>query len=174
MAKEHLEGNELNEHLRHIHESTCGWRGLMTLTTTGIVALTAAASVIGNNYCDTSSFRKTDAAISASDAASQWSYFQAKSLKLHIADLKGDELQARRYQYEMLPIKAKAEAFDRDTKRLNEEADILYERHHRIATGIAILQTAIAASALSAVMAKKRFWILSLIMTAVGVGVMVW
>src|SRR5204862_2294673 len=104
------------------------------------------------------------------EVSSQWSYYQAKSIKSAVVDVKmalggvpdgADQSKRARYEKEQEEIKSEAE-------RKRAAAKSYFHKHEVFARGVTMFQIAIAIAAISALTKRRRFWIVSLIFGAVG------
>jgi hypothetical protein len=154
------------------------WLNWLAITTIIFSACSTLSSFRGSSF-------STRAILAQSNAADQWAYYQAKSVKLHTYELHKDafELEA------MSTTGAQADSFKariaeytseiaRYTKEKNAISDSAksYETRrtefqvHGASFSMAVvyLQVAIMLSALSALMKKKPLWLLGSIVGCVG------
>ena len=160
-VQEHIE-----HHAAHSHEK---WNSWVALTTAILAALAAITSLLAGDHAN-------EAMLNQIQSASQWSFFQAKGIKseavktrLEIGKLLGqtvgpkDEDQKDRYAEEQKEIKKIAEE--------KQELAEFHLRHHIIlARGVTLFQIAIAISAIAILTKRRSFWILSLVLGALGSG----
>jgi len=112
-------------------------------------------------------------------SSDQWAFFQAKSIKASVLATKTsileaqsqkldpkDEEKIKQYAEEQKDIKEKAE-------ELGHEAANHLARHKMLASGVTLLQIAIAIGAISALTKKRPFWFLSLLFGLGGVSFLV-
>jgi hypothetical protein len=111
-----------------------------------------------------------EAMMSQIEAADQWSYYQAKSIKSAVVAVKmalsgapdeSDQLNRARYEKEQEEIKSEAE-------RKQAAAKSYFHKHVVFARGVTIFQIAIAIAAISALTKKRSFWFVSLVFGALG------
>ena len=110
-------------------------------------------------------------------ASDQWAFYQAKSTKAHIMELaaslgpadRRDEFrkEADRYNAEKKDIKAKAEAFDRQSDEANAESEHALVPHVKLAQAMSAIQIAIALASVTAL--TRQRWLL---LPAVGAAVL--
>jgi len=154
----------VQEHIHHSAEhGGQRWLSWVALSTAILAALAAIAGLLSGQ-------RANEAMVSQIDAADQWSYYQAKGIKAAVLDAKmslggtpneQDRVKAERYQEEQNEIAKEARA-------KQKEAKTNFQQHETFARGVTLFQIAIAVAAISALTAKRRFWIVSLIFGAVG------
>lgn len=108
---------------------------------------------------------KNNAAIKKTEAANQWSFFQAKSTKQSLAefarDLAPEEKRAAyqtridRYEKEKNEIKVGAEKLETDSAVWDKSSDEQLHQHHRWAQATTVLQVSIALAAIALLTRKK-------------------
>ncbi len=176
MAEE-IDPQEIREQIEQFEEAAGKWRTWLALTTALIAVVAAVISLASGYYADRSLLEKNNAVLLQSQASDQWSYYQAKGVKKNVAegfaDLRSDEKlkkEAERYATQQEEIKAKAEEIEHQVKEANTLSGELFEKHHRLAMGVTFLQIAIALSAMSALLNRKSFWVLSVITSVIGIA----
>lgn len=147
-----------------------------------IAALTAVLATIGALFSyaagktqNDALLHKNEAAIRKTEAANQWSYYQAKSSKQNLAELglalTTGEAQARyqaeieRYKAEKAEVKEKAEALEQAVQAADAESAHAMHEHHQWAQAMTALQVAISLAAIT--LLTRRRW---LEWTAIGVA----
>jgi hypothetical protein len=157
--------------LEHLHEHTHEtaqhsgetWISWVALSTAILAVLAAIASLLSGEHAN-------EAMINQIEASSQWSYYQAKSIKAAVLDAKiaftgspdeSDQSKRARYEKEQQEIKSEAE---------NREAAAKsnFHKHEVFARGVTMFQIAIAIAAISALTKKRSFWVVSLVFGAFG------
>ncbi len=121
---------------------------------------------------------KNEAAIRKTEAANQWAYYQAKGEKQNLAELgaalmTGNPAQEAKFQaditkykQEKAPIRAQAEAIEKQVAIDDKSSEALMHQHHRWAQATTLTQIAIGLAAV-ALLTRKR-WLRFL---SVGVAV---
>ena len=165
---------EIKEEIEKASEFNEGWSRYLALTTAFIAVLTAVASLQSSNYSDKALLEKNTAVLLQNKASDQWNYYQAKGVKKNIAEgfagLSADAKMKQdidKYAREQTAIQQQALAFEKQVNDANERSEQLFEKHHKVALGVAFFQIAVALSAMSALMRRKSLWYLS-ILSAVG------
>ena len=168
--------HEIREQIEQFEEAAKEWRTWLAVTTALIAVVAAVISLMSGYYADRSLLEKNNAVLLQSQASDQWNYYQAKGVKKNLAEgfagLQNDEKlkkEVDRYAGQQEEIKAKAERLEDQVKEANELSGELFEKHHRLAMGVTFLQIAIALSAMSALMNRKSFWVLSILTCGVGI-----
>jgi len=154
----------LHEHVKESAEHTGeAWISWVALSTAILAVLAAIASLLSGEYAN-------EAMMNQIETSSQWSYYQAKSIKSSVLDVKmglsgvpdeQDQFKRARYEKEQEEIKSEAE-------HKQAAAKSYFHKHEVFARGVTMFQIAIAIAAISALTKKCRFWFVSLVFGAVG------
>jgi uncharacterized protein DUF4337 len=156
---EHLH-EHAHETAKHSHELWISW---VALSTAIFAVLAAIASLLSGEHAN-------EAMLNQIEASSQWSYYQAKSIKAAVLDAKAaftgtpdesDQSKSARYEKEQEEIKSEAE-------RKEAAAKSFFHKHEVFARGVTMFQIAIAIAAISALTRKRSFWFVSLVFGAFG------
>ncbi len=146
-------------------------------------AVLAVLASIGSLF---SGHAANQAILAQSKATNQWAYFQSKSTKGHLYEVAGDLMkalapgsgaqsvgpmpngtlakfgaEAQRHEKEKEEIRLHAE-------KLEEESREELHKHHRYATGVAMLQVGIVLASVSIMVRYKALYYLSLLAGMVG------
>jgi len=150
----------VKESAKHSGEAWISW---VALSTAILAVLAAIASLLSGEFAN-------EAMMSQIEAASQWSYYQAKSIKSAVVDVKmsltatpdeQDQSKRARYEKEQEEIKSEAE-------HKQAAAKSFFHKHEVFARAVTMFQIAIAIAAISALTKKRSFWIVSLVFGAFG------
>jgi hypothetical protein len=124
---------------------------------------------------------KNEAAITKTEAADKWNFYQAKSTKQALAELARDlapedkkaayQAKADRYDKEKAEIKADADKLEAKVIQWNQQSEEQMHQHHRWAQSTTILQIAIALAAIALLTRKK--WLEYGMFGVAGVGMVV-
>lgn len=156
---EHLH-EHVNESAKHTGEAWISW---VALSTAILAVLAAIASLLSGEFAN-------EAMMNQIEASSQWSYYQAKSIKSAVVDVKmalsgvpdeQDQSKRARYEKEQEEIKSEAEGKQAAAKSC-------FHKHEVFARAVTMFQIAIAIAAISALTKRRRFWYVSLLFGAVG------
>jgi preprotein translocase subunit SecG len=169
-VKEHL------DHLTHHHgEHAEGWTRYLAITTALIAVLAAVASLVAGNYANDAVLDKNEAVLAQAQASDQYAYYEDKGIKKNLAQYAFDatkdparQSEATQYATQQVAIKKLADADAAQVERHNAAAEAHLEQHHHAALGVTFFQIAIALAAMSALLRRKSFWALSLLLTAAG------
>ena len=154
----------LQEHVHHSAEhSRERWISWVALSTAILAVLAAIAGLLSGRYVN-------EAMMNQIEASDQWSYYQAKSIKVSVLDAKmasagapneSDRAKLARYEKEQEEIKSDAEGRQAAAKSN-------FHRHEVYARAVAMFQIAIAVAAISALTKKRHFWLVSLFFGVAG------
>jgi hypothetical protein len=144
-----------------------GRMAVMTAILASIGAIFAYQSGTSENLA---LYYKNEAAIRKTEAADQWSYYEAKGEKQNFAELgaalatAGSDAQRRfaadveRYRQQKAPIQAKAEAIEKEVQLDDTRSEALMHGHHRWAQATTAIQISIALTAIT--LLTRRRWLL--------------
>lgn len=138
----------------------------MAVATAILATVGALFSYMGGYTQANAALFKNNAAISKTEAANQWNYYQAKSSKQNLAELSLDvvsqpERRQRyaeaidRYKAEKEDIKGKAEALEKESRDWDEKSEAQMHQHHRWAQATTAIQVSIALAAI-ALLTRRR------------------
>ena len=108
-------------------------------------------------------------------ATDKWAYFQAKGIKLNVAQSKLDTLSAigkpvTKADTDQLDQYKKAQDdIQKEAQALEEDSHEHMEQHEQIARAVTLFQIAIAMGAISVLAKKQQLWFISLGLGAAGV-----
>ena len=156
--------------LEHVAEHGMGHDSSMANQLAVVTAILATAGALFSYMAGATqaeaSLDKNNAAISKTEAADQWNFYQAKSGKEALANLASALVpdakrdfyvkEAARYKAEKQTILDKAEQLEKVSKNWDQASDREMESHHRWAQATTILQVSIALAAI-ALLTRKRW-----------------
>ncbi len=189
-----MSGNHFHVHGPHDHElehaahhEPKGLAGQLAVITAVLATLGAFFSYMGGATQANAGLFKNNAAITKTEAANRWNYFQAKSSKQNLAELALDltpseEQKAKyrekiaRYETEKNEIKAQAEKLEAESTAWDHSSDEQLHLHHRWAQATTALQVGIALAAIA--LLTKRRWMEYATLGAgalgIGLGIAAW
>ncbi|MHB8078624.1 MAG: DUF4337 domain-containing protein [Candidatus Krumholzibacteriia bacterium] len=159
------------------------WLNYLALTTVILAVCATLSSFRGSSY-------STRAVMSQTQAASQWSYYQSKSIKGYLYELRKEELEAGiAAEAARLPERSQAiyrdlagsyareiARYDGEKAQIQAEAKTLELRRdhaqaHSRTFGMAVifLQIAILMSSVAALLRRKALWLFGTLLGSVGV-----
>ena len=164
--------NELHEHVHHLTHhgpSPERWTMRVALSTALFAAIAAIASLIAGQEAN----EAMAAQIQSSD---QWSYYQAKSIKVNLLDTKDELLvamgrtpAAKDADKRAIDQTEKDTIKEHATEKANESVHLL-QRHEWMARAVTMFQVAIALSAIAMLTKQRLFWIVGLGLGAIGIA----
>jgi hypothetical protein len=170
MEEPEVPTEHLHEHIQeHAEHSTEKWILGVALSSALLAALAAVASLLAGHNAN-------EAVISQIESSDQWSYYQSKSIKEAQLAGKADILaaldkpvvdadKAKLAQYEK-----EKEEIRKEAERLEKESQHLLRTHEGLAGSVTLFQIAIAVGAISVLIRRKSFWLVSLVVGIIGVG----
>ncbi len=163
------------------HEKSGGMIAQIAVITAIIATVGAIFSYMGGATQANAGLYKNNAAIRKTEAANQWSYFQAKSTKQSLAefarDLAPEDKKAgyqgkiERYEKEKNEIKVGAEKLEAEAATWDKSSDEQMHQHHRWAQATTVLQVSIALAAIALLTRKKWLEYGMFAMAAIGLVV---
>ena len=182
------EPQEWVERAAEEHDHGHGHATEEAMPTTRAAAVTAAVlavlAAIGSLF---SGDAANQAILAQSKATNQWAYFQAKSTKGHLYEVAGELATAlnpaagksddghagaalKRFGEQEARYGREKEEIQHVAEKLEEESRHELHKHHRFATGVAMLQVGIVLASVSILVRYRALYVLSLLAGAVGVG----
>ncbi len=149
------------------HGGGDSFSGMIAVSTAIIATVGALFSYMGGATQANAALYKNNAAIKKTEAANQWSYFNAKGGKQNLAELGAElvvgdkklsfEKEVERYKAEKVDIKLQAEKLEKESSDWDKKSEDQMHQHHRWAQATTALQIAIALAAIS--LLTKRTWL---------------
>lgn len=177
---------EFHVHGHHEHmleEGVRAGRGLnqyVALFTALMSALGAAISYEGGNTQTEALLLNEEAILYKTSAADQWAYYQAESVKLHIAELKQDlgsadqrEASAdeiKKYAAKKADIRANAEALDKRAAEAGKQSREAAIPHRRFTQALTFVQIAIALASITALTGRAWLFAIAGVAALAGFG----
>ncbi|MGF6756960.1 hypothetical protein P3T16_004371 [Paraburkholderia sp. GAS42] len=191
IIEEHLEGyamtDEFEIHGPHDHAVEHASHGdtfsaRIAVMTAILATLGAFGSYQSGNTENLALIAKNEAAISKTEAAKQWGYFQAKGEKQNLAELGAAivdptsaarskfEADVNKYREQKEPIRQQAEALEKDVERANARSETLLHSHHHWAQATTAVQISIALAAITLLTRKRWLQVMSFGVAVCGVS----
>ncbi|MCX7257118.1 MAG: DUF4337 domain-containing protein [Polaromonas sp.] len=162
------------------HGEGGGMTAQIAVVTAIIATIGALFGYMGGATQANAGLYKNNAAISKTEAANKWSYFQSKSTKQSLAefarDLAPDDKKVAyqgkidRYEKEKNEIKLDAEKLEAESTAWDKSSDVQMHQHHRWAQATTLLQVSIALAAIALLTRKK--WLEYAMFVLAGAGVL--
>lgn len=164
----------VQEHIEHeAHHAGGGFVSLVAVSTAILAAFAAVAALLAGGHAN-------EAMIDQIQSSDHWAFYQAKSIKSSILEAKiailgaqgqaanpEDQKKLADYKEEQKKIKGEAES-------KHHHAELHLHRHEQLASGVTLLQIAIAIGAISALTKKRSFWFISMAAGLAGIGFLVY
>lgn len=177
----HVHGPHDHE-LEHAAQGGDKFSGRVAVMTAVLATAGALFSYEGGLTMANAGLAKNDAAIKKTEAANQWSYYQAKGGKRNLAELgakltvgaqsEGMKKEAERYKVEQEGIKKDAEKLEAQASAFEKVSERELHHHHRWALAMTLIQVAISLAAIALLTrAKWLTWGAGLLgLAALGMG----
>jgi ribosomal protein S1 len=157
----------------HEHEAEDQWVNRVALSS-AIIAVFAAIAALQSGH------HSSEALIEQIQSSNQWAYYQAKGIKGHLLATKIDLFAANGHAVSE-DDKAKLDSYRDDQEKISEIAKEKQEAaehhlkiHQAMAKSVTFFQIAIAISAISILVRRRKFWYGSLAFASIGLGFFVW
>ena len=170
--------HELEHAAQNGHESG-GMTAQIAVVTAIIATIGALFGYMGGATQANAGLYKNNAAIKKTEAANQWSFFQAKSTKQSLAEFALDlappdkkvayQGKIERYEKEKNDLKTTAEKLEIESAVWDKSSDEQLHQHHRWAQATTVLQVSIALAAIALLTRKK--WLEYAMFAMAGVGI---
>ena len=189
-------GGGVHMHAPHEHmveESALGEGGhgadklaqKVALTTAVLATIGALFGYYSGKLATEAMLAKNDSISLHTQASDQWAFYQAKSTKemisISMAQLVTDDKQreklkadAERYSKEKEVIQEKAKEFEGEALKKEQESEHNLQPHERMALGTALMQVAVALSAITLLTRKNWLFAAALVFAAIGIGIASW
>ena len=159
---------QVQEHIQHHGEhSKEDWVGKVALSAALIAVMAAVAALLAGHHANEAML----AQIRASDG---WNFFQAKGIKSAIIQSKmallkemGREVSAKDNE-KIEEYKKEQDEISKEAKVQEADSKAQLKVHETLAKAVTFFQVAIAVSAISVLVKKKKFWHLGLLFGCVG------
>jgi len=163
----------VQEHLEHhAHESHSSFVSSVAVTTAILATVAAVTSLLAGSHAN-------EAMICQIRSSDHWAHYQAKSIKASILDAKDALMEGQGHKPDPKDEVKRAEYakdkedLEKEADEKQKEADDHLHRHELLASGVTMLQVAIAIGAISALTRKKVFWGVSLAFGCAGIGFLI-
>jgi hypothetical protein len=159
----------LHEHMSEAAEEHLGvkWIARVAVSSAILAVLAAITALLASHHSD-------EAILEQMKATDQWSYYQAKSIKLAVLQ---NDVDSRKDEGK--PVSAerakKVDQYTADMKAIQDKGNELEEssashmQHHVwLARGVTAFQIAIALGAIAVLAKRQKLWVVSLALGALG------
>ena len=169
------------------------WTKYVSLSVVIIAVIAAIAAQWGGKYSSRVLSNLNDATFNQTQAADQWAFYQAKSIKVKTYEIGRDQLvrstgatdaetakliknyeeQIGTYKKEQKDIEAKAKEFEQNRDKARKVADLSSKKGGKMGLAITFFSVAVALGSICMVTKKKPLWFISLIFAGVAIVEMV-
>jgi hypothetical protein len=134
--------------------------GSRVAVTAALLAVLASISMLQAEHgAAESMLAKNDAVLWQSRASDEWAYRQAKSIKLHLEELRPvAPPDAERQRADIAASEERAHAAEARRDDANQEAVAHFARHRRFAVATSLFQIAIVLETVAAVLQRRSVW----------------
>jgi hypothetical protein len=170
------------------------WTKYTSLSLVALAVLAAIAAQWGGKYGAQILVSLNDATFYQSSASDQWSYYQAKSIKQNLYEMRRDQLtdavepavlksnvqvekvSARidKYEKEKTDIQNSAKELELKRDSARATAALSSKKGGKMGLAVSIFQIAIALGSISLVVRKKPLWFLALALGMLGTAQMIY
>lgn len=188
MGQESLEVHDLVESLSESidqrEEKRDQWNIRVALTTSILAVLAALSNLESEQKTAEAIMLKNSAIFFQAQASDQWSFYQAKKIKLHMsvnqqhlialfnapkAEVKRLDSLALKYKSQVGEIKRKALTFEQNRDRMNALSDKALGHHHAFALSVVCFQISIVLSSMAVMLRRNLLWYISMGLGSIGV-----
>jgi len=158
-----------------------GFLRKVSLSTALVAVLAAVAALQAGGTINEALLQKNEAMGTRNEAFDLWAQYQAKGIKAALLTQEKQTLisldrvpqasldaDIARYGKEQQDIADNARKKEESARRSSEEADHFTHRHHRYASAVALMQIAVALSAIAALSKNRLLWTLSILVALGG------
>ncbi len=187
MSQESLEAHELMESLSESiekrEEKRDQWNIRVALTTSILAVFAALSNLESEQKTSEAIMLKNSAIFYQAKASDQWSYYQAKKIKLHMSSnqahlvefFKSSPKEKERlaslvvkYKGQVGKIKSKALEFEKERDKMNLLSDKALAHHHAFALSVVCFQISIVLSSMAVMLRRNALWYVSMSLGGVG------
>ncbi|MDE1180184.1 DUF4337 domain-containing protein [Paraburkholderia sp.] len=177
---DHAVEHAASGHAAH-HRDADPFASRMAVMTAVLATVGAVCAYQSGNSENLALYYKNEAAIKKTEASNQWNYYQAKGEKQNLAEIglalspanseSHDKFAADvdKYKQQKEPIRAKAEAIEKDVTQADAQSEALLHGHHRWAQATTLIQVAISLTAIT--LLTRKNWLRNLSMAVAAGGV---
>ena len=144
---------------------------MVAIFTAILATIGAIVSYQGGHTQNEALLHKNDAVLKKTEAANQWSYYQAKGTKQNLSELSAAlateperrakyESEVLRYKGEKEEIKKVAEGFEKQSLAADEASKHALSPHNKLAQAMTLIQIAISLASICVL--TRRRWMLGL------------
>lgn len=176
--KELVGALKADRHAQKDKERRDAWTKYVSLTTILLAVLAAVATQRGGGYSSGTMKQLNEATFNQAEASDQWSYYQAKGIKLNLYKLEHERLSAAgsadpkvlatlaaqltRYDKEQKEIAAEAKKFEAKRDLARAQANQVAAAGREMGLATSVFQIAIALGGITLIVKKRWLWFASM------------
>jgi hypothetical protein len=187
MGQESLEAHDLiesvTESLEEREHKRDEWNIRVALTTSILAVLAALSNLESEQKTSEAILLKNSAIFFQAKSSDQWSFYQAKKIKLHmsenqlrlekimkapasdLAKLKG---LVEKYKTQVKDIRNGALNFEKKRDDLNDASEKALRHHHSFAISVVCFQVSIVLSSMAVMLRRSMLWYVSIGLGSIG------
>jgi hypothetical protein len=154
---------KIHEDIHHAveHASQSKMTNFAALLSALLAVAAAVSALFAGHYAN-------DAMIEQIKSSDKWSYYQAKGIKMAIAEFRRQSENSDKLAEKVAGYKAEQEKIKVEADELESESRAHLERHERLAASVTFFQVAIALTAIAVLTRKRRFLMIAAALGGVG------
>jgi hypothetical protein len=173
----------LSESIEKREEKRDQWNIRVALTTSILAVFAALSNLESEQKTSEAIMLKNSAIFYQAKASDQWSFYQAKKIKLHMSSNQAHLVEffksspkekarlaslVEKYKGQVGKIKAKALEFEKERDKMNLLSDKALEHHHAFALSVVCFQISIVLSSMAVMLRRNSLWYVSMSLGGVG------
>lgn len=181
MSEHHMHVHGAHDHaVEHQAHHGPGLAQQVAIFTAILSTIGAVVAYLGAATQNEAMLLKNGAVLKKAEASDQWSFYQSKSTKGHLAELASrltkDPAQVEhyrkeieRYDAEKKEIRGKAEGLDKQSQEMNEQSEHALHPLHKLEQALTLIQISIALGSITALTRKRWLFMAALAAAAGGI-----
>ncbi|MHB1927058.1 MAG: DUF4337 domain-containing protein [Leptospirillum sp.] len=187
MGQESLEAHDLiesvTESLEEREHKRDEWNIRVALTTSILAVLAALSNLESEQKTSEAILLKNSAIFFQAKSSDQWSFYQAKKIKLHMSEnqLRLEKIMkapasdltklnglVTKYKAQVKDIRKGALAFEKKRDDLNDASEKALRHHHSFAISVVCFQVSIVLSSMAVMLRRSMLWYVSIGLGSIG------
>ena len=153
---------DMHHALHHEGGGNAGFMNRAALLSAFLAVVAAISALFAGHFAN-------EAMLEQIRSSDQWSYYQAKGIKLAIAELRNDSHPSKEAEEKIEGYKEDQKEIQTEAKEKEKESRDLLHKHESLAASVTLFQIAIAMTAISVLTRKRTFLFGSSILGFVGI-----
>lgn len=187
MGQESLEAHDLiesvTESLEEREHKRDEWNIRVALTTSILAVLAALSNLESEQKTSEAILLKNSAIFFQAKSSDQWSFYQAKKIKLHMSEnqLRLEKIMkapasdlaklnglVEKYKAQVKNIRKGALNFEKKRDNLNDASEKALRHHHSFAISVVCFQVSIVLSSMAVMLRRSMLWYVSIGLGSIG------